>query len=372
MKNQAQEIPRFCVLKSDVRCDGKLRELEKHIGIANPLNGFDVGEHGSLAIRDMDNDGDLDLIVASFDRSWNEKPLIERNKLLFLENTGSKTVPSFTNRGIIEGTYVVKANPYYTAYSGTWGNTGSLMMVGVPSLVDIDNDGDYDLFLSSYSYLLYFENIGNANAMSFVERTGDDNPLNDFAWITHASTHQIFKSACFSITLEDIDGDSDFDVILGSYKGQLDYLENIGSKSNAVFTHRTEKQNPFNAIDVGSQSSPRFYDYDSDGDLDLFIGEVGGTILFFENVGSKTNPTFTQHYGVKNPAGNVMTYVGVWQGSGTNAAFGDMNGDGQIDMCKLFLPADYLSFISAADYLNLVLFSCSLVLLFSSVLLFFC
>jgi hypothetical protein len=62
----------------------------------------------------MDNDGDLDLIVSSFDRSWNEKPLVERNKLQFFENTGSISVPSFTNRGIIAGTSVVKANPYYT------------------------------------------------------------------------------------------------------------------------------------------------------------------------------------------------------------------------------------------------------------------
>jgi len=344
VKNQAQDTYKFCVLKSDVRCDGNLREFEQHIGIANPLNGIDIGEHGSLAIRDMDNDGDLDLIVSSFDRSWNEKPLVERNKLQFLENTGSTSVPSFTNRGIIAGTFVVKANPYYTTYSGTWGNVAEMWMVSSPSLADIDNDGDFDLFIASYNYLLYFENIGDANAMSFVERTGDDNPLDDFAWIAHASKHQIFKTEMFYITMEDIDGDSDVDVILGSLNGQLDYLENIGSKSNAVFTRRTGIQNPFNVIDVGVLSSPQFYDYDFDGDLDLFIGESGGTILFFENVGSKTNPTFTQRHGATNPTGNVMTYVGVNAGIRTNAAFGDMNGDGQIDMCKLFLSAVSLSF----------------------------
>ena len=46
-------------------------------------------------------------------------------------------------------------------------------------------------------------------------------------------------------------------------------------------------------VDVGSYSAPVFEDIDSDGDLDLFVGENYGKIFFYENIGDKYDFIFS-------------------------------------------------------------------------------
>ncbi|MDH3709367.1 MAG: hypothetical protein OER04_05745 [Cyclobacteriaceae bacterium] len=49
-----------------------------------------------------------------------------------------------------------------------------------PYFVDIDNDGDQDLFLGEFSgTFFYYENTGSASSATFVQRTGAANPLTD-------------------------------------------------------------------------------------------------------------------------------------------------------------------------------------------------
>lgn len=43
--------------------------------------------------------------------------------------------------------------------------------------------------------------------------------------------------------------------------------------------------NPFGLVAVGGRSNPTLADINGDGDLDAFIGEVGGDTVFFENTG---------------------------------------------------------------------------------------
>ena len=89
--------------------------------------------------------------------------------------------------------------------------------------------------------------------------------------------------------------------------------------------------NPFNGVDVGGYAAPTFVDVDSDGDMDAFVGKNDGTypnyvgkILHFKNTGSVTNPTFVEQTGTSNPFNGVDVDI--------NAAPIFVDTDGDLDV----------------------------------------
>ena len=81
----------------------------------------------------------------------------------------------------------------------------------VAEFVDIDNDGDLDMFRSSYNtsfvqIIDYYENTGTVNAPFFEQRVGANNPLDGAEYTTH-------------LEFVDIDGDGDMDCFTRGYNG---------------------------------------------------------------------------------------------------------------------------------------------------------
>ncbi|MEH2274334.1 MAG: VCBS repeat-containing protein [Nostoc sp.] len=101
----------------------------------------------------------------------------------------------------------------------------------------------------------------------------------------------------------DIDGDGDLDAVVGEDYGTLRYYKNTGSATNPQYTQQTSS-NPFNGIDVGSFSAPTFADIDGDGDLDAVIGASDGTLLYYKNTDT-TNPQYTQQTDSSNPFNGI-------------------------------------------------------------------
>ncbi|WP_186464817.1 Ig-like domain-containing protein, partial [Azospirillum brasilense] len=82
----------------------------------NPFGLTDVGSYAQPTFQDIDGDGDLDALVGNF-----------AGDMLFFRNVGTATAPSFT----LEGT-----NPF---------GLSNVTFKSVPSLVDIDGDGNLDV-----------------------------------------------------------------------------------------------------------------------------------------------------------------------------------------------------------------------------------
>lgn len=185
-----------------------------------------------------------------------------------------------------------------------------------PVLVDLDGDGDLDLVSGQgYGYLDmgYFRNAGTAMAPAFQPGGA---PFNRLAYGAY------FKLPDFG----DLDNDGDYDLVVGHLGGGFYYFENTGSATSASFTERTGALNPFDGLFGGGNSRPTLVDLDDDGDLDLMSGNGGGGFAYFENTGTVSSAMFVARPGPANPLAGVST------GGHSRPAFGDLDGDGDLDM----------------------------------------
>ena len=104
-------------------------------------------------------------------------------------------------------------------------------------------------------------------------------------------------------------------------------------------------QNDFmieNMIDVGSNSKPILFDLDTDGLLDLIIGNKGyydeanynSRLSFYKNIGTETVPIFTKYYedSINNDFGNLSVMGDIASIESIHPTFGDLDLDGDIDL----------------------------------------
>ncbi len=124
-----------------------------------------------------------------------------------------------------------------------------------------------------------------------------------------------------SPTLVDIDGDGDLDAFVGNYDGNTLFFRNIGTIHKPSFA--APITNPFGLSDVGFLAHSNFVDIDADGDLDTFVGNENGDMLFFRNTGTVSNPVFAAPS--TNPFGLSTA------GFNANPSFVDVDSDGDQD-----------------------------------------
>ncbi len=254
---------------------------------SNPLNAADVGQDAKPSFVDIDNDGDLDVFVR-----------IRLGTVKFYRNTGTANVPVFS-------TEVGDTNPL-----------NGVNVTGLSGLnfVDIDNDGDMDVFTSSS--MKFYRNTGSASAAVFSAETGETNPLND-----------VYVRDTFALSFIDIDNDDDQDLFLGNRSGTVKFFRNTGTASAPVFSKEAGEANPMNGIDVGDWAAPVFADIDHDGDYDVFVWEYNGSAKFYRNTGTASAPVFSAETGANTPLNGFGIGDGV-----PFPSLVDINNDGDLDV----------------------------------------
>ena len=139
-----------------------------------------------------------------------------------------------------------------------------------PQFVDIDGDGDYDLFLQEYSdQLWFFENTGTPQAARFVWRTNRYQDLAIGEWFR----------------FYDIDADGDQDLLAEQPFSYVRYYRNTGTARTPQFVYADSlREDTGVALFMDRQNIPALADIDCDGRLNFFIGRVEGTVTHYEAV----------------------------------------------------------------------------------------
>ncbi len=353
------------------------------IGYMPGNNGYEPWVEPFLNHADIDNDGDNDVIVVRNNFGSNSRELIWlhnnngafTNQITVLVDFGTAPIEleniklkDLDNDGDID--VVGKFQDINFDYNIGWytndglGNFGSINWLTTETqsiyhfhLADLDNDGLQDLVYSAppnnYSY--WMRNTGNAIFINPVALDyscslfcqffdfNDDGLLDylttDGSWlILYGTGNGAFENSGYyiqsnypeisdlqSLNLADMDNDGDMDAL--THAGTTNkWCENQG---NGVFGTSYDPITPpifhfiANAVYNAPYSGVHFGDVDLDNDIDVFVGvttiQMNEYVLWYENAGSDQ---FIKHQ-IESPV------------NFSNLSLSDINNDGDLDLTMI-------------------------------------
>ncbi|NJN26220.1 MAG: CRTAC1 family protein [Cyclobacteriaceae bacterium] len=285
--------------------DGTFTDIASQIGLEGParLNGWEKWSVG-VALWDIDADGLADLMVGNF--------------LAFDPQYVSPTMPTMMPH---PSEYGGQASLLYRQKTdGTFEEITNQAGLYYPeskcmglTVFDYDMDGDLDLFQGNdHQANFLFRNDG---ALKFTEvAMAAGVAVNDQGQVT-GSMHG---------TIGDIDNDGLIDLLVTDLK----YGALYRNRGNGLFEDITRQSGIADVFQGKGQWGAQFFDFDNDGDLDIFVANGTAEELklqlplllendgrgHFTNIGPRISPYFTE------------------KRSGRAAAILDYDNDGDLDL----------------------------------------
>lgn len=212
--------------------------------------------------------------------------------------------------------------------------------------MDLNGDGQQDIITGHYwpgdIFVFYGEGDGKFDRMNHLKDESGRNLNAGPPWKSEQD-YQLASLAAAPFAA-DMDGDGDFDMLIGNIKGNVIRIENIGTAKEPLFS---TKRSSFTAggkeISVpGGDAGPVYADWNHDGVRDLVVGAGDGSVWFYQNTVKDSAPEFAAGRKIvpegswdAYPHGTVPKHTGVR----SKVCVADYNGDGLVDL----LLGDYIS-----------------------------
>lgn len=225
--------------------------------------------------EDVDFDGNVDLLATS---NLPARDFINNNfqrTVWFYKNTGSSASPIF----------VFQKQNFLQDQMIEVGDYAS------PAFIDADGDEDQDMFISTYaeqnftSRIYYFENVGTLSEPSYKL------VFDDYLQQTFANRYNM------KIQFADMNADGKEDLAFtatnrNSGITSLYYFPNTETNRLNI----TEEAIAIN-FQIGRTENIHLTDINQDGLIDILLGKSTGSLHYWRNTGTGSNPTFTQETG---------------------------------------------------------------------------
>jgi len=260
---------------------------------------IDLGTGTTPSFFDYDEDGLEDMILGNFYRY--KAVLDKESSIAYYKNTGTANNPIFM---FVD----------YDIFNIVPENFG---LRAVPTFGDIDNDGDDDLFVGTENgSLAYYQN--NSTGSGAVFGSPAINYQDNLGAIISTSGY------CYP-QLFDLNNDGLLDLLLGRKSGEIMYYKNIGTLSAPSFELNNSN---LGNVDVSSATpdgyaAPHFFRLNNE--TTLFMGSVDGKLLYYSDIDANIGPgdSFTLISSSFLDI-DVKAYSSFW--------VNDINSDGNLDL----------------------------------------
>lgn len=211
------------------------------------LSGSGIGTAMVPTFGDLDGDGDQDMIVGDL-----------QGRLHFFRNTASGPLASFT----LETPNVTDA----------LGNVIDVGQFASPQLFDVNGDQLLDLLVGERNgNINFYQNTGNAQAPSWQLIADTLGGVVVAEW---------WNVTGFSVPCMFLNANGERELLVGSESSWIHHYGNIDNNLGGTFTLL---DSTFQGIREGTRSSVSVFDLDGDGDLDVVTGNYRGGLGFWRN-----------------------------------------------------------------------------------------